>query len=95
MWDIMPVGIKNLIDSIFAPLLQFLTLIVDMLDNAGTIVGAGINVNNYFSFFGYLPAEWQGVVKSAMASVVLLAILFLVRSFWDMYLKSKDSIQYW
>lgn len=95
MWDILPVPIRNMIDSIFNPPLAFLNLIKDLLDNAGTVAGKGINLNNYFSFFGYLPSEWQLVVKSALTSVVLLAILFLVRSAWDMYLRVKSSSQWW
>lgn len=95
MWDILPLPIRNMIDSIFNPAIAFLQLIKNLLNNAGTVVGKGINLNNYFSFFGYLPPEWQAVVKSALASVVLLAILFLVRSAWDMYLRVKSSSQWW
>jgi len=95
MFDIIPAPIRNFIDAIFAPALSFLELMRDMLNNAGTVVGRGINLNNYFSFFGYLPSEWRAVVSSALASVVLLAILFLVRSAWDMYLKVKQSGKWW
>lgn len=95
MNDLLPAPIKNFIDSIFAPPLSFLQLIIDMMNNAGTVVGAGINLNNYFSFFAYLPPEWQHVIQSALSSVVLLAILFLVRAGWDMYLKVKFSSQWW
>lgn len=95
MWDILPGPLRNFIDSIFGPPISFLQLCIDMINRAGTVAGKGINVNNYFSFFGYLPPEWQLVVKSAMASIVLLAILFLVRAAWDTYLKSKTSTQWW
>lgn len=95
MWDILPVPIRNFIDTIFAPPLSFLNLMIDMLNQAGTVAGKGINVNNYFSFFGYMPVEWQNVVKSAMTSIVLLAVLFLVRAIWDTYLKTKASTKWW
>lgn len=95
MFDLVPTGAKNFIDAIFAPPLQFLTLTNDMILNAGSVVGRGISLNNYFSFFSYLPSEWQSVVQSALASSVLLAILFLVRALWDMYLRIKQSSKWW
>lgn len=93
--NILPAATKNFVDSIFAPLLSFLTLMKNMLNEAGTVVGHGINLNNYFGFFAYLPNEWQMVVQSALASVTLLVILFLVRAAWDTYLKVKGSIKVW
>lgn len=95
MWDILPVPIRNFIDSIFLPLTQFLEIMRDLLTSASLTAGKGINLNNYFSFFAYLPAEWQNVVKSALTSIVLLATLWLVRSVWDMYLRVKESGKLW
>lgn len=95
MWDILPVSIRNFIDSIFSPAIVFLEMMRDMLNNVGTVAGKGIDLNNYFSFFAYMPAEWQNVVKSALASVVLLATLWLVKSAWDMYLRVKASGKWW
>lgn len=93
--NILPQSIKNFIDSIFAAPKSFLTLMWDMLNNTSNTIGHGINLNNYFGFFSYLPTEWQSVVQSALAAIVLLAILFLVRSAWDMYIKVKGSVQWW
>lgn len=95
MWDIIPVPVRNFIDAIFSPPLTFLNLMRDMLNNASTVVGKGISLNNYFSFFSYLPIEWQRVIQSALVSIVLLAILFLVKSLWDMYLRIKSSSKWW
>lgn len=95
MWDIIPGNVRNFIDSLFAPVLSFLQLLRDVLNDVGSVVGKGINLNNYFSFFGYLPQEWQMVVQSALASITLIALLFLVRSIWNVYLKTKESIKFW
>ena len=90
-----PDNIKNYIDAIFSPPLSFLNLMQEMLNNASLVAGKGIDLSNYFSFFAYLPSEWQGVVQSALASIVLLATLFLVRAAWDMYLRVKQSSKWW
>lgn len=95
MFDILPAPIRNFFDTIFGPPTAFLELTFDMINKAGTVAGKGINLGNYFSFFGYLPQSWQNVVQSALASVVLLAILYLVRASWDMYLKVKGSSKWW
>lgn len=95
MFDLVPLPVKNFIDSIFGAPLSWLKLMQDMISNAGQVVGKGINLNNYFSFFGYLPSEWQLVVKSLLASIVLLAVLFMVKAAWDMYLRVKGSAQWW
>lgn len=95
MFDLIPDTLINMIDASFAPALQFLQLCNDMLSNASLVVGAGINLSNYFSFFAYLPDAWQALVTSTLASVSLLAILYLVRSYWDMYLRIKKSSKWW
>lgn len=94
-FDLIPMPVRNVIDTIFGAPLSWLTMMRDMINNAGTVAGKGINLNNYFSFFGYMPTEWQLVVKSAMASVVLLMVLWLVKAGWNSYLNLKGSIKWW
>lgn len=95
MFNIIPQPVRNFLDAVFSPVLSFLELLRDVLNDVSLVVGRGINLNNYFSFFNYLPPEWQTVIQSALASIALLASLFIVRSVWDMYLKAKNSIKYW
>lgn len=95
MFDLIPQNVRNFIDALFAPVLSFLELLRDVLNDVSLVVGRGINLNNYFSFFNYMPPEWQTVIQSALASIVLLASLFIVRAVWDMYLKAKESGKFW
>lgn len=95
MWDLVPQSVRNFIDAIFSPPLSFLNLMKDMILNAGTVVGKGIDLNNYFGFFSYLPSEWRLVVNSALLSIGLIAVLLLVRAAWDMYLRVKGSLKWW
>lgn len=94
-WGLLPTKLQNFIDSIFAPPLSFLTMMRDMLNNTSSVIGRGINLNNYFSFFGYLPTEWQAVIQSALASITLLAILWMVKAIWNTYLNTKGSLKWW
>lgn len=91
----LPAAIKNFIDSIFKPPLTFLQLGIEYLSNASVVSGKGINLNHYFSFFSYLPQSWQAVVNSLLASIVLLAILQLVKAIIRMYYAVKDGSKWW
>lgn len=95
MTDLIPSSIKNFIDSIFNAPLSFLNLIIDTLNNVSLVAGKGINLNNYFGFFGYLPTAWQSLMHSIMGSVVFLALLFVVKAIWNMYFNVKGSIKWW
>ncbi|WP_298737665.1 hypothetical protein [uncultured Chitinophaga sp.] len=95
MFDLVPQPVRNLVDTIFGAPIGWLQLMANMIGHAGLVAGKGINLNNYFSFFGYLPSSWQLVVKSALSGIVLLATLFLVKAGWNMYLKVKSSTKWW
>lgn len=96
MYDyFLPPGIRNFIDSIFDAPLQILNQANSYLGNVGTIAGHGINLNNYFGFFSYLPTSLQSVVNSLIAGILILAILQLVKSFLRLYYAVKDGAQWW
>lgn len=95
MFNLIPQGIKNFVDTIFNAPLQWLNLMQQMLNNASVTAGKGINLGHYFNFFGYLPHAWQVCVSSVIASSVLLILLFLVKAGWNMYLNLKSSTKWW
>lgn len=95
MDNLLPAPIKNFIDAIFNAPLSFLNLILDTINNVSLVAGTGINLNNYFSFFGYLPPEWKSVMTAIMGSITFLALLFIIKSTWNVYLKVKGSIKWW
>lgn len=91
----LPPPVRNFFDSIFAAPIAFLNLAYDKLSHAALIAGHGINLNNYFGFFSYLPASWIAVVNSIIAGIVLLAVLSLVKSAIRLYFAIKDGVQWW
>lgn len=95
MFNLIPQPVKNMIDTIFNLPIQWLHTIKDMLGSVSLSAGKGINLNNYFSFFGYLPPSLQVCVKSLISSVVLLTVLFLIKAMWNMYLNIKNSSTGW
>lgn len=95
MFDLIPANVKNFIDSIFAPPLTFLNMASEYLGHVGLIAGKGINLNHYLSFFSYLPGPLQAVVNSLLASILLLAILQLVKSIVKQFFTVKSAVKWW
>lgn len=93
--DILPQPVKNFIDSIFNPPITFLEMVFDLLNRVALVAGKGINLNNYFGFFSYLPTPMQSVVHSLLASVMLLAILQLIKAVMRMYGQVKVWVKWW
>lgn len=91
----LPQPLKNFIDSIFFAPLQFLDMAYDYINRVGSIAGHGINLNNYFGFFSYLPSSLQAVVNALLSAIVLLAVLQLVKSIIRMYYALKDGSKWW
>lgn len=95
MTDLVPAAIRNFIDAIFNAPMAFLNLIIETMNSVSLIAGRGINLNNYFVFFAYLPASWKAVMTSVMGSITFLALLFIIKAVWNMYLNLKGSIKWW
>ncbi|MEK4477814.1 hypothetical protein NSQ91_31885 [Paenibacillus sp. FSL R7-0048] len=96
MYDyFLPPALRNFIDSIFAPPLEFLRLAKTYLNQTSLVAGHGISLNKYLGFFDYLPPSMQNVMNSLLASIVLLAILQLVKAIIRMYFAFKDGAKWW
>lgn len=95
MFDLIPAAIRNFIDSIFAPPISFLQMCLDYLNSIALIAGHGINLNNYFGVFAYLPTAFQSVINSLLASIIFLAILQLVKAILRMYFTVKSGVKWW
>lgn len=95
MFDLVPQSAINLVDTIFNAPLQWLSLIRQMLSNASVTAAKGINLNNYFGWFSYLPASFKLAINSILISVGLIVTLIVIRAAWNMYLKVKQSAKWW
>lgn len=94
-FNLIPQPVRNFIDSIFAPPLKFLQMCIDYLSHVALVAGHGINLNNYFGFFSYLPGPMIAVVNSILAATVFLAVLQLVKAIMRLYFFVKEAVQWW
>lgn len=93
--DILPSPVKNFIDSIFKPPIAFLDKIIELLGQVSMVAGKGINLNNYFVFFSYLPDPFIDVVNSLLASAIFLMLLRLIKVVMRSYGAVKAWIKWW
>lgn len=85
----------NFIDSIFAPVLQFLNLIISKLAGIGTIAAKGVRLDHYFGVFGLLGPTWTGVITSFLTAFLFVFILYMVQKYSRVLLWLKDLIKWW
>lgn len=88
-------AIHSFVDSIFNPPISFLNMAIEKLDGVQLVTAQGLNIGQYFSVFGDLPAAWQLVVSSILLSTVLLGSLLVFRSVMRMYYALKDGVKWW
>lgn len=82
-------------DYVFSGPESLLNQAIAYMSHLSTIAAAGINLSMYVSWMGVLDPAWQGVMNSFLASVALIATLFVVRSVYRAYLSVKNGIQWW
>lgn len=87
--------IKSFLDKIFQPPITFLELAKERLDDVGNITARGLNVRQYLSVFGDLPAAWQMVVSNLLLVTVLLMSLIIFKSVMRMYFALKEGVKWW
>lgn len=87
--------IKSFLDKIFQPPIAFLDMARERLAEVSSITGRGLNVRQYLSVFGDLPAPWQMVISSLLSVTVLLMSLIIFRSVMRIYYATKEGVKWW
>jgi len=86
---------RNFIDTIFAPVLAWLTGIYDALDSMRVSTARPIDFNNYFGWFGLLGPSWTLLIVNIGLLGFIYFVVFIVVSQEGLYQKFKDAIKWW
>jgi hypothetical protein len=86
---------KNLIDSIFNPVIKLMDQMQSKLSSIGTISAKGLDLDNYLGFLTILGPSWSGVISSFLSALSFIGILYLVKTNSRIYLWFKDLIKWW
>lgn len=85
----------NFIDSLFAPILQFLDLMAARIAGIGSIAAKGIRLDDYFGFFSLIGPEWTGVITSLITAILFLYTLEAIQSQSGVLMWFKKLFKWW
>lgn len=86
---------KNLIDTIFSPVLVFLTTIADALRSLSVPVARPLDFGKYFGYFSFLGPIWITFITTACTLAFIYFIVYLVTNNMGLFLKFKEFIKWW
>ncbi|OMD76582.1 hypothetical protein [Paenibacillus odorifer] len=86
---------RNLIDTIFGPVLGWLTSISSRLSSLSVPMARPLNLSNYFGYFEWLGSYWMTFITTCCTLAFIYLIIYLVRTQSGLFLKFKEFIQWW
>ena len=87
--------LKSIIDTILGPAITFLQFALDKLTSISLIADRGLNLNYYLGPIGALGPSWVTLVKSVISSLVLLCIVLVAKTAYNIYLNAKMGVKWW
>ncbi|PAF30773.1 hypothetical protein [Paenibacillus sp. 7516] len=86
---------KNLIDTIFGPVIMFLTTISDSLRSLSVPVARPLDFGKYFGHFSFMGPIWITVVTTICTLGFIYFITYLIVNNMGLFQKFKDFIKWW
>ena len=88
-------SLYDIVDSILGPVQSLLEASIGYLVNLQMVAARGIDLNYYLGWVGALGPGWVALVISVIASLFLLATVFVSRSVYNLYLGFKQGVKWW
>lgn len=86
---------RSLIDTIFNPVLNWLTSIYNMILELSVPVARPLNITNYLGPLAELGPYWITFITTVGALAFVYMITFLVVAYQGAFIKFKDTIKWW
>lgn len=86
---------RNLIDTIFSPVLNWLHSISSAISQMAVPLARPLDISKYFGYFGMLGSGWQDFIKTVCALAFIYCICYLVVTQVDLFRKFKDAVKWW
>jgi hypothetical protein len=86
---------NDLIDSIFAPLLGWLTDLYNRINSLSVPLSRPLNLSNYFGYFSLLGTAWTTVITSIIALAAIYFIAYVIVKNIGLIIKFKNLIKWW
>lgn len=86
---------KGLIDSVFGPVIEFLTTILTFIEELSVPVSRPFDPSNYLAPLTLLGPYWFNFVTTVCMLAFIYVVVFLIVAYNGMYIKFKDNIKWW
>lgn len=86
---------RNLIDSLFRPVLDWLANTTSYLSDLSVPVSMPVDFSKYFGYFSVLGPKWQLMITTLMALLFIYFLVYLIMSNIGLLRKFKDVIKWW
>lgn len=85
---------RALIDTIFSPVLAWLTSIYNQIQEMSVPLARPLDVSKYLGVFGYMGA-WTSFVTTAFALGFIYMVVFIVVSQRELFIRFKEIVKWW
>ncbi|RJG23298.1 hypothetical protein DQX05_13790 [Paenibacillus thiaminolyticus] len=86
---------RNLIDTIFSPVVTFLGSISDSLRSLSVPVARPLDFGKYLGHFAFLGPAWITFITTVCTLGFIYFLIFFVMSNIGLFRKFKDMIKWW
>lgn len=86
---------RPLIDTIFAPVLNWLQNMIITIDSLSVPYSRPLNISNYFGYFSMFGNGWLFFIKTTTTLAFIYGVSYLVVTQVGLFIKFKDMIKWW
>lgn len=87
--------IRNLIDTIFDPIIGWLTIIIENINKLSVPVARPLNIDLYFGPFVHLGPYWLTLITTICFLAFVYVICYIIVAYQGFFIKFKDTIKWW
>lgn len=86
---------RNLIDTIFGPVLIWLNNISSSISSLSVPVSRPINFGRYFGHLSFLGPHWITFITTVCTLAFIYFVIYLIKTQSGLFIKFKDMIKWW
>ncbi|MGG0753101.1 hypothetical protein [Brevibacillus laterosporus] len=86
---------RELIDSIFAPVDRFFDMAINALGRFSIQQNRLIDLDSFFAPFSILGDSWVFLIKTVFATLFSVTAIFVVIQIRNLYLSFKEGVRWW
>jgi hypothetical protein len=87
--------VRDLIDSIFNPLLTWLTDVYNRISELSIPLARPLDLSNYFGFFNFLGPNWTSLINTILALSFIYLMTYVIVTNLHLIVKFKNLIKWW